>query len=46
MVAPVEIGEGTNIGAGSIITKNIGSWALAITRTPLRIIENWVINKK
>lgn len=45
LVAPVEIGEGTNVGAGSIITKNIGEWALAITRAPLRIIEGWVKNK-
>ena len=42
LVAPVEIGEGTNIGAGSVITKNIGEWALGITRAPLRILENWV----
>ena len=45
LVAPVEIGEGTNVGAGSVITKNIGEWALAITRAPLRIIEGWVKNK-
>ena len=45
LVAPVEIGEGTNIGAGSVITKNIGEWALGITRAPLRILENWVKNK-
>lgn len=42
LVAPVEIGEGTNIGAGSVITKNLGEWALGLTRAPLRIIENWV----
>ncbi len=42
LVAPVEIGEGTNIGAGSVITKNIGEWTLGLTRAPLRIIENWV----
>ena len=42
LVAPLEIGEGTNIGAGSVITKNIGEWALGLTRAPLRIIENWV----
>lgn len=42
LVAPVEIGEGTNIGAGSVITKNIGEWALGLTRAPLRIIEGWV----
>lgn len=45
LVAPVEIGEGTNVGAGSVITKNIGEWALGITRAPLRIIEGWVKNK-
>ena len=45
LVAPVEIGEGTNIGAGSVITKNIGECALGLTRAPLRIIENWVKNK-
>ena len=42
LVAPVEVEEGANIGAGSIITKNIPSWALAITRSPLKILENWV----
>ena len=46
LVAPVEIGEGTNIGAGSVITKNLGEWALGLTRAPLRVIENWVKNKK
>ena len=45
LVAPVEIGEGTNIGAGSVITKNISAWALGLTRAPLRIIENWVKNR-
>lgn len=42
LVAPVEIREGANVGAGSIITKNIPEWALAITRSPLKILENWV----
>ncbi len=42
LVAPVEVGEGTNIGAGSVITKNIGEWALALTRAPLKVIEKWV----
>ncbi len=46
LVAPVEIGEGTNIGAGSVITKNIGEWALGLTRAPLRIIEGWVKKDK
>lgn len=46
LVAPVTIEEGANIGAGSIITKQIPAWALAITRAPLKILQNWVIKKK
>lgn len=45
LVAPVIVEEGANIGAGGIITKNIPSWALAITRSPLKILENWVKSK-
>lgn len=46
LVAPVKIEQGANVGALSVITKDISSWALAITRTPLKIIENWVKMKK
>lgn len=42
LVAPVTIEEGVNIGALSVITKNLPAWALAITRAPLRVLENWV----
>ena len=42
IVAPVTIEEGANIAALSVITKNISAWALAITRAPLRVLENWV----
>ena len=45
LVAPVTIDEGANVGALSCITKDIPNWALAITRAPLKIIENWVKNK-
>ena len=45
LVAPVTVEEGANVGAGSIITKNISSWALAITRAPLKVLENWVKRK-
>ena len=45
LVAPVTVDEGANVGAGSIITKNISSWALAITRAPLKVLENWVKRK-
>ena len=46
LVAPVTVNEGANVGALSCITKDIKSWALAITRAPLKMIENWVLNKK
>lgn len=42
LVAPVTIEEGANVGALSVITKNLPAWALALTRAPLRILENWV----
>ena len=42
IVAPVTIEEGANVGAVGVITKNVPAWALAITRAPLRVIENWV----
>jgi len=42
LVAPVTLEEGANAGAGSIITKDIPEWALAVTRAPLKIIAGWV----
>ena len=42
LVAPVKIEEGANVGALSVITKDLPAWALAITRAPMRVIENWV----
>ena len=42
LVAPVTVENGANVGAGSVITKNIPQWALAITRAPLKVLESWV----
>lgn len=42
LVAPVTIEEGANVGAVGVITKNIPAWSLAITRSPLKVLENWV----
>ena len=42
VVAPVEIGEQASIAAGSVITKNVEAKALAITRSPLKILSNYV----
>jgi len=45
LVAPVTIEEGANVGALSVITKDIPKWSLAITRAPMRILNNWVSEK-
>lgn len=45
LVAPVTIEEGANVGALSVITKNVSKWSLAITRAPMRIFEGWVSKK-
>lgn len=45
LVAPVEVKDGANVGALSVITKNVSEWSLALTRAPMRIIEGWVRGK-
>ena len=45
LVAPVTVEEGANVGAGSVITKDVPAWALAITRSPLKILSDWVKSK-
>lgn len=45
LVAPVTIEEMASIGAGSVITKNVEAYSLAITRSPLKVFSNWVKNK-
>ena len=42
LVAPVTIEEGANVAAGTVITKDVQPWSLAITRAPLKVIEGWV----
>ena len=40
MVAPVELGNDSLTGAGSVITKNVNSKTIAITRAEQKNIEN------
>jgi bifunctional UDP-N-acetylglucosamine pyrophosphorylase/glucosamine-1-phosphate N-acetyltransferase len=41
LVAPVKIGAGATIAAGSVITSNVPADALAMTRGPAMIKEGW-----
>lgn len=40
LVAPVRVGEGAIVGAGSVITKDVPDDALAVERAPLKVMEN------
>jgi bifunctional UDP-N-acetylglucosamine pyrophosphorylase/glucosamine-1-phosphate N-acetyltransferase len=45
-VAPVRIGRGSLIGAGSTITRDVPADALAIARVEQKNIEGWVARKR
>ena len=46
LVAPIELEEGAFVAAGAVATKNVKSWALALSRAPMKIFENWVKREK
>ena len=46
LVAPVRVGRGAYVGAGSTITKDVPADALALSRTPQRIVPGWAARKK
>jgi bifunctional UDP-N-acetylglucosamine pyrophosphorylase/glucosamine-1-phosphate N-acetyltransferase len=45
LVAPITIGEGASIGAGTTVTKDVPPHALAVSRSRQKSIKNWVIKK-
>lgn len=45
-VAPVRVGKNAYIGAGSTITQDVPENALALSRTPQKNIDNWVLKRK
>ncbi|MGZ8831266.1 MAG: DapH/DapD/GlmU-related protein, partial [Thermoanaerobaculia bacterium] len=46
LVAPVRVGKGAYVGAGSTITKDVPPDALALSRTPQKIIEGWATRRR
>ena len=46
LVAPITIGEGSTIGAGSVITRNIKKKSLALTRSEQKEVKNYKTRKK
>jgi bifunctional UDP-N-acetylglucosamine pyrophosphorylase/glucosamine-1-phosphate N-acetyltransferase len=46
LVAPVELGDGSFTGAGSVITKNVPEGSLAVGRSRQTNIEGWAHRKK
>jgi bifunctional UDP-N-acetylglucosamine pyrophosphorylase/glucosamine-1-phosphate N-acetyltransferase len=46
LVAPVRVGHGAYVGAGSTITKNVPPDSLALSRVPQKVIEGWATRKR
>lgn len=46
LVAPVRVGRGAYVGAGSTITKDVPPDALALSRTPQRVVEGWATKRR
>ncbi|MFG1776286.1 bifunctional UDP-N-acetylglucosamine diphosphorylase/glucosamine-1-phosphate N-acetyltransferase GlmU [Micromonospora sp. NPDC049048] len=46
LIAPVEVGAGAYVAAGSAIAQDVPPGALGVTRAPQRNIEGWVARKR
>ena len=46
LVAPVRVGKGAYVGAGSTITKDVPADALALSRVPQRVVEGWATRRR
>ncbi len=42
LVAPVSVGEGALVGAGTTLTEDVPPYSLALTRVNQKVQENWV----
>ncbi|MCS7240213.1 MAG: bifunctional UDP-N-acetylglucosamine diphosphorylase/glucosamine-1-phosphate N-acetyltransferase GlmU [Candidatus Bipolaricaulota bacterium] len=46
LIAPIRIGEGAVVGAGSVITEDVPPYALALERSPQVVKPNWARRKE
>ena len=46
LIAPVRVGRGAYVGAGSTITKDVPPDSLALSRIPQKVIEGWAKQRK
>ncbi len=46
LVAPVRVGRGAYVGAGSTITKDVPPDSLALSRVPQKVVDGWAARKR
>jgi bifunctional UDP-N-acetylglucosamine pyrophosphorylase/glucosamine-1-phosphate N-acetyltransferase len=46
LIAPIRIGEGAVVGAGSVITEDVPPYALALERSPQVVKPDWARRKE
>ena len=46
LVAPVTVGAGAYVAAGTTVTEDVPAGALAISRVPQKNVEGWVEERK
>ena len=46
LVAPIRVGKGSYVGAGTTLTKNVPPDSLALSRTPQKTIEGWAKKRR
>ena len=46
LVAPVKVGDGAVVGAGSVIARDVPKDALALTRAPVKEVPGWALHNR
>ena len=42
LIAPVTVGDGATLGAGTTLAKNAPAGKLTLSRAPMKTVEGWV----